>query len=1136
MKKISVRAYSLIATSIIIVVAMIADHNITASYNQTVVEDLQINQREVQALIKNEYASYRNDIYFLHSTPPISGLTRANRNGGLDPLDNTTTAQWQNRLTNIFLGFVENNPAYFQLRLLDHQGNETIRVERKNAKVSAVNDNELQNKSDRYYYTSTKALTKKQLFVSNIDLNREYNRIAFPHQPTLRMALPIFSERQFFGILVANIDVSALLGELDVLVGEHLDIVLTDYEHYFIKHPQAGLVFSRDLAPERMFSSEYRVITAEISGLKRYVDFTTGNSSLGLSSNILVAAGETGLLHAYILLDDNYYNSQLLSRRLESLAGLAAVLILAILAVQYLASNNRRLTKLLAAAEEATAAIDVAEDAVITVANDWRVNTYNQAFESMFLLGEQEVTVQKFTDLLRSVGGDEVAGSLESHLGTGMSGVEWRCQSSSGNSKWYQCKINKIDNPQAEAAYAVVIRDITTDKESLINVAETNRQLEEQVEQRTIELKKARDEALELSQLKTNFISTISHEMRTPLNGIVGATTLLHGEPLTPKQSKLLTMVENSVDNLKRLINDILDLSKIEAGKLELHFQNFNPEALIEGISSTMSVVANQKRVGFYIDTSKLNFTLIHSDPHRLTQVINNILNNAIKFTSEGYVLLSCRSEIEDNNARLVIEVTDTGKGIAPAQQDKLFTAFSQADETIAASYGGTGLGLSICREILTLLNGSISVESEEQAGSTFTIIVPLELWQVREKEEPRLADCNAVVVIENEPLRKVLQNLLVCNGATAMVYHRMLSLTEAQSCDYLFVEQCGSYYSDFAHYWQQWVNEKRSLPALYLIAKSAADADQSLPQAAILVQPLYRTVFLANVIDSRAKKTSLPAHTTNSRRSSDVRNDHSATAVDISDQHILIVDDNEINRQVAEFVLEPYGPTVSSAINGADAIEQLRNNPNINLVLMDCNMPVLNGYDATRAIRDGQAGEEHCNIPIIAMTANALKGEREKCYDAGMNNYLTKPIDAGEFIGKVTGSLNSAAVVNAQDLSHGNPAQGIWQCEEALVRLDNNKALLQKLLSLFIVESHEKRETLEQAIAAEDWEKVRFTAHAFKGNAAEVGANALKEMLTELEHQAKTAQQAEMQSVYEHIARQLPILIEQFEKFIEAN
>ena len=194
-----------------------------------------------------------------------------------------------------------------------------------------------------------------------------------------------------------------------------------------------------------------------------------------------------------------------------------------------------------------------------------------------------------------------MAESLESHLGTGLSGVEWLHQSKNGTCKWYHCKVNKIDNPQAEAAYAAVIRDITVEKESLMNVAETNRKLEEQVDQRTEELKKARDEALELSQLKTNFISTISHEMRTPLNGIVGATTLLRGEALTPKQTQLLAMAEGSVDNLKRLINDVLDLSKIEAGKLELEFQNFNPEALIESITSTMSVVASQKGLAFIL-------------------------------------------------------------------------------------------------------------------------------------------------------------------------------------------------------------------------------------------------------------------------------------------------------------------------------------------------------------------------------------------------------------------------------------------------------------------------------------------------------------------------------------------------------
>lgn len=1135
MKKISVRAYSLAAAFIIIVVAMIADHYITASYNKSVVEDVQINLREVEALIKNEYASYRDDIFFLYSTPPISGLTRAANNDGLDPLDNTTTVQWQNRLTNIFRGFVENNRAYYQLRLLDQQGNETIRVERKNGKVSAANENYLQDKGDRYYFINTKMLAEEQLFVSNIDLNREYGRIAFPHQPTLRLALPIFSDGQFFGVLIANIDVSELLDELDVLIGEHLDIVLTDYEQYFVKHPQAELKFSRDLAPERIFSSEYRVDPAEIGGLKRFTNPGAGTSALGASKDIFVAADETGLLHIYLLVNDDYYLSQLTSRRLESMAGLGAVLVFSVFALQYLSSNNQRLSKLLATAEEAKAAVDVAEDAVITVSNDWRINTYNQSFERMFLLEKQQVREQKFTDLLRQLGAVEVAESLELHLGTGVNGVEWHRQGSGGISKWYHCKVNKIDNSQAEAVYAIVIRDITVEKESLISVAETNRQLEEQVEQRTEELKKARDEALELSQLKTNFISTISHEMRTPLNGIVGATTLLRGETLTPKQSQLLTMAESSVDNLKRLINDILDLSKIEAGKLELNFQNFNPEALIESITSTMSVVASQKGIGFFIDTSNLNFTLIHSDPHRLTQVINNVLNNAIKFTSEGYVLLTSRSVVEHNNASLVFEITDTGKGIPPAQQGKLFTAFSQADETIAASYGGTGLGLSICWEILSLLNGSISVESEEQAGSTFTIKVPLELWQVRE-EEPRLADCNAGLLIESEPLEGVLQHLLVCNGAEPMVYHRMLSLAEVQSCTYLLVEQSSSYYGAFAHYWRQWVAEQQTLPSLFVIAKSASDADHSLPQTTVLVQPLYRSVFLSNVIDSRAKQSSLSIQNSDSRRSSDVRSDHSTAAVDISAQHILIVDDNEINRQVAQFILEPYGPTVLSAVNGAEAIEQLRHNPDINLVLMDCNMPVLNGYDATRAIRDGQAGEGHRDIPVIAMTANALKGESEKCYEAGMNNYLTKPIDAGEFIEKITGCLSLAKVDKVPNQTHVEPTQAIWQCEEALVRLDNNKALLKKLLSLFINESHEKRETLAMAIAAEDREKVRFTAHAFKGNAADVGADALKEMLNELEYQAKTATKNEMQVVYERIVLQLPLLIAQFEQFIEEN
>ena len=1135
MKKISVRAYSFIAVLIVVAIAMIADHRITASYNQAVLEDVQINLSEIEALLKNEYASYRDDILFLYSTPPISGLTRALSNNGIDTQDNTTTAQWLSRLTYIFRSFVENNSAYSQLRLLDAQGNETIRVDRKNGKIVAVEEHQLQPKSDRYYFNQTRALVNDQLYVSHIDLNRENGRLTFPHQPTVRLALKIESEGQFIGMLVANIAVSHVLTELDVLVGQHLSIVLTDDKYYFIKHPNQALRFSRDLAPERTFTSEYQAVDSDIKGLHRYVNRDTGDAELGSAVDIFVAPGEAGVLHAYVMVDDDYYHDQLIGRRIESLAGLAAVLILAVLALEYLGNNNKRLAKLLVVAEEAKAAVDVAEDAVITVASDWRVNTYNRAFERMFLLQESDISGHKMTDILTRLGGREIAASFEAHLGTGLNGAEWYRPTGTTSGKWYYCKVNTLDNPQAGAAYAIVIRDITVEKESLLTVAETNRQLEEQVEERTQELKKTRDEALQLSQLKTNFISTISHEMRTPLNGIVGATTLLKSESLNAKQSKLLSMAENSVDTLKRLINDILDLSKIEAGKLELDFRNFNPEAMIEGITSTMSVVANQKGIGFYIDTSELNFSLVHSDPHRLSQVINNVLNNAIKFTSEGYVLVRCLSEVERDDACLVVEVTDTGKGISPRQQEKLFTAFSQADETIAASYGGTGLGLSICREILALLQGSITVSSREGEGSTFTIRLPLKLWQVREPQaQPRLAGCVAGMLVDNKTLGTVLRRLLVSNGALPEALEAPVSLVEVQACACVFIDPSNPDYATFTANWLRWVADKERLPLLFVIASGAASVDEALPQATVLTEPLYRSVFLSNVIDSREKRTPSTVLSADNRRSSDIADDPSQERIDFSRNTFLIVDDNEINRQVAEFILEPYGPKVLTAVNGQVAIEQLLSNPDTDLVLMDCNMPELNGYDATRAIRQGAAGDVHRNIPVIAMTANALKGESEKCYDAGMNEYLTKPIEAGEFIQKVKRCMEHSDTGKQPNQDPKRPEQTLWQCEETLVRLADNKALLKKLLAMYLNESQVKLAAIEQAIAADDREKVRFTAHALKGNSAEIGAASLQDKLAALESLAQTASKREIEGLFDEISDQMPHLISLLEQFIK--
>lgn len=1134
----SMKLYYVLAVAVVIGITLIADRQIVASWNDDVSADADINLREIEALVTNEYHGFRNDIHFLYATPPIAGLARAANNGGVDPFDQTTTAQWQYRLAQIFKSFLENNSEYFQLRLLDATGFETVRVERRNGRVFATDANDLQDKSTRSYFTQTKTFREGQLFVSTIDLNREYGEISYPFQPTLRLALPIFDDNNaFFGVIIANIDISALLQHMDVLVGGHLSIVLTDYEHFFIKHPDKALMFSRDLAPDKTFLTEYSERPTSTSGLQRYARASTDIELFGAGRSIIAESSESGgHLHAYLLIDDHYYQDQLSARRVVSYAGLGAVMVLAFFALHFMGRSNHKLSQLLAEAEEAKAAVDVAEEAILTADSEWQINTYNRAFEHMFLLQQRDITGHSIIELLERFGGAEVASALRAKLGTGSNGIEWLMPVQAGSGRWFNCKVNKIDNPTASACFAIVIRDITVEKESLLQVAEANRHLEEQVEERTEALKRARDEALEVSQLKTNFISTISHEMRTPLNGIVGATSLLRQERLDAKQSKLLFMAENSVETLKRLINDILDLSKIEAGKLELSLRGFNPEALIEGVTSTMAVVAAQKGLGFYVDTSALHFSEVNSDPHRLTQVLNNVINNAIKFTNDGYVWLTSWSEIEEDKATLAIEISDTGKGIAADQMKKLFKAFSQADETIAENYGGTGLGLSICREILGLLGGTIEVESQEGEGAHFLIKIPLVNWQVKSAEDnQRLTGKRAGLIVNDCPLRAILQNLLVTSGAKPEAVHWPATLSVIESMDYLFLERSTRHYREFINSWRLWETQSDRLPQLYVISKNALSAEERLPLSVNLVEPIYRSTFLSNVINSRnlvvAKTEAAPQEV---RRLSDRAPSANSEQSELEGIKILIVDDNEVNRQVASFMLESHHPVILMAENGEDAISQLERNEDVRLVLMDLNMPVLNGYETTEAIRHGAAGEAYKDIPIIAMTANALKGERERCYHIGMNKFVTKPLNGADFIKKVKACINSSGKDIRDEDTQDMSASKIWQRQEAMGRLGGNDNLLRKLLVLYLDESKGKLAALEQAIEAEDRERLRFSAHALKGNAAEIGANVMKELLARLEFFAQTYTHDEMETLFEEIALQNTKLVAMFTRYLE--
>ncbi|GAA6203938.1 ATP-binding protein [Thalassotalea sp. SU-HH00458] len=1135
MRRFSFALYVFISIFVAGLATYFTNIQIVESYNQTLEEDFDINIQEVDTHIARKYNAFKDDILFLYSTPPISGLTRSVSNNGIDPLDGTTTALWKSWLSNIFSGFMENNHEYFQLRIINATGKEFLRVDRINQKVVVRANNDLQDKGDRYYFTETASLPEEQMYVSVIDLNRERGQITFPYQPTLRLAIPIYNDdNQFFGIIIANIDMTKMLEELDHLVTDKYGIILADVEGHFIKHPSEAYQFSRDLAPHSMFDNTYTLEPVLDSSLSKY---RNGDKvSLGMSTPFVVAAHERGgRLHTSILMSDTIYKKELNNRRVESFFALLVGLTVAIVLLYLMHRNNQRLSRLLSLAEEAKAAVDVAEDAVITVDPKWKINTVNRAFEQLFLSPFDDVKGQSVAEFFSNSGDNELASRISQAKGKfDYSGYDWKFESIDGSSKWLHTKVARIPMKQSNAAYAIAVSDITGEKQALENVESINIGLEQTIAERTQELAKARDKAIEVSDLKSNFISTISHEMRTPLNGIVGATSLLKKEMLNNKQVKLVQMAENSVEALRHLINDVLDLSKIEAGKLEFDFRNFNPEALIESITSTMSVVANEKNLGFYIDTNKLRFASINNDPHRLAQVLNNFLNNAIKFTDNGYIAVTAWSDIKETSSYLHVEVKDTGVGIAESKLDKLFKAFTQADNTVSAKYGGTGLGLSISKEIINLMGGSVSVSSVEGQGSTFSFEIPIESWEAKNNDvQTRLSGLNIGMLINTPPLINTITNLIINSGGEIMEFAEPFTSAALEPMPVLLVDIEHSNYNQFVAFWNDLPDKVASQTRLIVLSKLSQSV-VDLPKGAVnLVKPIYRSTFLANVLNDRQAIVNYSKTIELERRSTDISLENEDALIDNINCNVLVVDDNEINTEVARFILEPLGANVEIAINGVKAISALQDaSEPFDIILMDCNMPVMNGYDATSAIRNGQAGEKYKSIPILAATANAMKGESEKCYEAGMNDYITKPLDPSVLVSKISNLVTKEEINGSGNLTESESNltslptmpdnETLWQKEAALLRLGGREKLLKQIIQLFLDSYEDRINSIFNAISNKDREQLRMAAHAFKGNCGDIGAAALHKTLNDIESLSKSMKFSELESLLEQVKNEL--------------